>query len=171
VKTLPITILAAIIPIGLFYILIQNGALSFSVSNLTNNAKNSTTPSPVPNYAVNLDAHSSLTYWQKGIVNSVKVTTDVQGVIIEVDTDGQIEEHGWAPFDYALKLRIKGENGDENDIFISEEELQKTTFRDQNDHAVNYKSLKLNDEIRALIAFDLTKEFGKNFISAEFIKL
>lgn len=127
------------------------------------------TPTPYLNHAINLNSLNMLTYWTKGITEGVTVTANLKGKIIAVETDGVVVEHGWPAYNYALKIRIE-QNNDSNDIFFTKEELQKTEFI-QNNKLVNYKELKLNDNVQITLTFDLTKEFGNNFVSAEVIKL
>jgi hypothetical protein len=115
-----------------------------------------------------------LTYWQRGVVNSAKITVELKGTIINIDTNGKIQEHGWPTFEYALKIRIRGENGDENDIFLNQNELQKTVFKQtigDKTETINYSELKLNDNIQALLIFDMKKDFENNFFSGEITKL
>lgn len=123
------------------------------------------------NPGLDIDSLSMLTYWQEGIIKSADVTAKLEGKIVEIDTNGVVEEHGWPTFKYALKIRIRGNNGDENDIFISPVELQSTSFQTVNKNDISYKDLKINDNIRALVSFDLTKKFMSNYVSGQIIKL
>ncbi|OGH02655.1 MAG: hypothetical protein A2798_03390 [Candidatus Levybacteria bacterium RIFCSPHIGHO2_01_FULL_37_17] len=133
------------------------------------------TPTPYLNPAFNTDSLSMLTYWQKGVVSSAKTTTELKGTIIKIDTNGKVSEHGWPAFNYALKIRIQGENGDGNDIFISPNELQKTAFNkmmtDGIKIPISSEDLKINDKIQVFLTFDLTKDFRNNFDKAEIIQL
>lgn len=165
-----IPIFLLVILIILVYILFLHVKINMLLA--TQNAEPNPAISPYTlNPALDIDGLSMLTYWQKGIVKSANVTTELEGKIIKIDTDGVVEEHGWLPFKYALKLRIQGQNGDSNDIFITPVELQKTVFKRGNSGNMSYKELKLNDNIRAFIMFDLTKKFMDNFVSAEIIRL
>lgn len=128
-----------------------------------------------PHHAVDVNGLSMLTYWQKGVVNSVNVTVELKGKIVEIDTNGQVQEHGWPTYDYALKIKIQGENNETNDIFLSQEELQKSIFKkvgtQNTTEPITYSDLKINDNIQVSFIFDLTKGFGDNFVSCEVTKL
>lgn len=158
----------------LTYLLYANGKINRVPASQPTEVKTEDTLVRSPNHAIDLNSLSMLTYWQRGVVNSAKITVELKGTIIKIDTDGEIQEHGWPTFKYALKIRIRGENGDENDIFLNQNELQKTSFKyttgDKTEN-IDYKELKISDNIQAFLIFDMKKDFENNFISGEIIKL
>lgn len=134
------------------------------------------TPTPFPNHVVNLDSLATLSHWQKGVIYSAKVTSEYRGKILKIDNDGgMLQEYGWAPFDYVLKITVEGEDGHWNDIFLNKSELAKTVFKKivekNQEEIIDYKDLKANDRLQAFITMDLTKDFKNNFVSAEIIKV
>lgn len=136
----------------------------------------SPTPAPTPSlaHAVNLDNLSMLSYWQKGVVSSISANIKLKGVIAEITTNGNVSEHGWPVVPYALKIKVQGSSGVTNDVFLTKEDLQKTTFRKNvngTNELINYTELSKNDNIEVSLIFDLTKDFMNNFVSAEVTKI
>lgn len=169
------TILLIIVLGELSYIVFLNGKVKPTSTPLAPEIRITAMPTPFPNHAIDINGLSMLTYWQKGVVYSARINVELKGNIAEIDTNGQIQEHGWPTFNYALKIKIKGENNKTNDVFLNQEELSKTVFKKVNAQnimePIDYKELKLNDKIQVFLILDLTKEFGNNFVSAEIIKL
>lgn len=167
------SILILIVLIELSYLLYTNGKTRIPASQTTEEKLENTLVRS-PNHAINLNSLSMLTYWQRGVVSSANVNVELVGTIIRIETDGEIQEHGWPTFKYALKIRIRGENGDENDIFLNQSELQKTVFKSSIDgttETIDYKELKVNNKIQAILIFDMKKDFENNFVSGEITKL
>lgn len=169
------TVLLIIVLGELSYILFLNGKINPSPTPPTTETQTTATLTTSPNHAINLNGLSMLTYWQKGVVSSANITVELKGTIVKIDTNGQAQEHDWPTYNYALKITIQGKNNETNDIFLSEEELQKTTFKkvsaENTTEPIDYKELKTNDNIQILLIFDLTKDFGSNFVSGEVTKL
>lgn len=168
-----LSLLLLIIILQFFYIFYQNKNLSSNDLILSSKLA---IPTPIPNNVVNMDSLGTMTHWQKGVVYNVKATSEYRGRIIKIDDEGgKVEEFGWNPFNYALKITIEGEKGHWNDIYLNKQELLKTSFIEKSQEGketlITYKDLRISNKVQAFLTIDLTKTFEKNFVSAKIIRI
>lgn len=127
---------------------------------------------PNQNPALNQSSIVSLTYAQKGVLESSKVTNIYRGVIAELDTKGGVT--AIYKFKYKIKIKIRGRQNSLQSFYFNEENMDKIEFVDVSkgkEIPTNYYELKVGDNIILEDTRDLFKNWDSNIVGVKVTKV
>lgn len=138
-----------------------------NTSSASSSANICASPTPLPSAAVDPLTIKMLGFVKDDILTSSILTNDYRGEILEIVKKQSIAHPNEdIKFQYDLKIKLKGEKGNTNDLWFNKEDMDKLT-RDSRP----LDQLKVGDTINVTLILNLKKNLIDNLISAKIIKV